>query len=216
VNDERDGVMTKRESVVSVMLVSMALLPTIAGCVGETGGDGQEGAGGVVSVVTSGLQYDECRRSSVVPDFTTAWEINWTTPRTYFNPNCTGAIVADLNTLSVQFLQTGTAHNAGIQITYADNDLTTPAACHDTTVHVILYRKSGSLWPAIEQAVSGGGTWISGPLFSFCSPPSIFIDGHLNLVSHANYRIAAVAKRFFSGETRKVNIATVYAENQPG
>jgi hypothetical protein len=106
--------MKKIGAVTTALLFSMAFGLAVAGCAGEMGGDdAQEGTAGNVSVRTSPLTADECRRTSVVPDVTASWEISFLSPRTYWKPNCTNAEVADLSTISSQFIQPGTVRNGG-------------------------------------------------------------------------------------------------------
>jgi hypothetical protein len=186
------------------------------GCMGDLGGDASGLPPEDTSLLRSALGITECSGTGVPNDVVTLASINVTSPRTYDNPRCDKAYVAELDTISVQFTKTGGIRNAGITVTYADSDLTTWQACINTWLDLVVYRWTGSTWATVwAGASSGGGRWIPLGSGGYCNADSLFVDGPRYLNYHQSYRIAATAQKTFSGPTRKVRIETTYAVDPP-
>jgi len=189
----------------------------LGGCAGDVGGDATGApADDEVSMRSSAIDSTSCAAASVPNDAVSSGAINFTSPRTYSNPGCSSAVVAQINNISANFTQPGTVRSAGIDVRWVDNDLTTPGACRDTTMTAYLFRKTGSTWTFVAgEEVIGGARWIQGPILSYCAPPSLFFNGSHLLTGQQTYRVAATAQRLSTGATRALRIETVFAVNNP-
>lgn len=180
-----------------------------AGCAQEVGQE-QDTTG---SATSEALNSTECAPATVPVDYINSGSMSYISPRTYSNPHCYKAVVAEVDNISASYTQTGTATNAGITVAYSDNDLTDAASCADAMAGGYLYQWSGSAWVLVDAEFHSGGIWLGG--FFGCAAPKVFFDGPTYITANGAYRVAATARRESSNATRVVSLSTDFAQNQP-
>ncbi|MFZ5895484.1 MAG: hypothetical protein ACOY0T_30790 [Myxococcota bacterium] len=186
-------------------LLGLALCALASGCSSAGEVPGNEPVSATIEELSQA-----CGAASVQPNVAGTGMLNFETTRTYSNAGCWRAIVADVNDLSLAFVEPGHVNQGWVELAYNDTDLTTPAACADALVGGYIFEKQGSSWVAITWAEDRGGSWGT----SGCFGPRVLFMSEGLMFAGRDYRFAFTARRISSNVTRRLKVTMVPSNDE--